>query len=196
MARAIAIRRLFEDYQSVERDYYRKTRIFPPMHIIAIRRDVYERNRWVAQSLCKAFIAAQAEVYGELHETGALMHMLPWLTSHVEETEKLMGRDFWPYGYEPNIHALQHLPSISPRTGSFEAPVDAEGDFRAGVARGFQDLTPKWWSLSRGDIDTALVQVGFNLAQMVIPVFLLLPRGNPGRVPAWRTFCRGMRWDS
>ena len=100
------VRRLFEDYQTVEREYFRKTRIFPPMHIIAIRRDVYERNRWVAQSLLKAFVAAQREVYGELRETGALMHMLPWLTSHVEETEKLMGRDFWPYGYEPNIHAL------------------------------------------------------------------------------------------
>jgi 4,5-dihydroxyphthalate decarboxylase len=100
------VRRLFEDYQTVEREYYRKTKIFPPMHIIAIRRDVYERNRWVAQSLLKAFVAAQKEVYAELRETGALMHMLPWLTSHVEETEKLMGRDFWPYGYEPNIHAL------------------------------------------------------------------------------------------
>jgi 4,5-dihydroxyphthalate decarboxylase len=100
------VRRLFEDYQTVEREYFRKTRIFPPMHIIAIRRDVYERNRWVAQSLLKAFVAAQQEVYGELRETGALMHMLPWLTSHVEETERLMGRDFWPYGYEPNIHAL------------------------------------------------------------------------------------------
>ncbi len=100
------VRRLFEDYRTVEREYYRKTKIFPPMHIIAIRRDVYERNRWVAQSLFKAFVAAQAEVYGELRETGALMHMLPWLTSHLEETETLMGRDFWPYGYEPNIHAL------------------------------------------------------------------------------------------
>jgi 4,5-dihydroxyphthalate decarboxylase len=100
------VRRLFEDYQTVEREYYRKTKIFPPMHIIAIRRDVYERNRWVAQSLLKAFVAAQKEVYAELRETGALMHMLPWLPSHVEETEKLMGRDFWPYGYEPNIHAL------------------------------------------------------------------------------------------
>jgi 4,5-dihydroxyphthalate decarboxylase len=100
------VRRLFEDHQAVEREYYRKTRIFPPMHIIAIRRDVYEKNRWVAQSLLKAFVAAQQEVYGELRETGALMHMLPWLTSHVEETEKLMGRDFWPYGYEPNVHAL------------------------------------------------------------------------------------------
>ena len=101
------VRRLFEDYASVERAYYRKTKIFPPMHIVAMRRDVYERNRWIAQSLMKAFAAAQREVYSELRETGALMHMLPWLTSHVAETEKLMGPDFWPYGYEGNAHALR-----------------------------------------------------------------------------------------
>ena len=100
------VRRLFDDYQTVERDYYRKTKIFPPMHIVAIRRDIYEKNPWVAQSLCKAFITAQKEAYEDLHVTGALKLMLPWLTRHVEETEELMGRDFWPYGYEPNIHAL------------------------------------------------------------------------------------------
>jgi 4,5-dihydroxyphthalate decarboxylase len=100
------VRRLFEDYAAVEREYYRKTKIFPPMHIVAIRRDIYEQNRWVAQSLLKAFVAAQREVYAELRETGALMHMLPWLTSHVEETETLMGRDFWPYGFDANVHAL------------------------------------------------------------------------------------------
>jgi 4,5-dihydroxyphthalate decarboxylase len=100
------VRRLFPDFASVEREYFRKTRIFPPMHIIAIRRDVYERNRWVVQSLMKAFLAAQREVYADLRETGALLHMLPWLTSHVEETESLMGRDFWPYGFDANVPAL------------------------------------------------------------------------------------------
>jgi len=100
------VRRLFENYAAVEREYYLKTRIFPPMHIVAIRRDVYERNPWVAQSLSKAFFAAQKEAYEELRSTAALKAMLPWLTHHVQETEELMGRDFWPYGYEPNIKAL------------------------------------------------------------------------------------------
>jgi 4,5-dihydroxyphthalate decarboxylase len=98
--------RLFGNYAAVERDYYEKTRIFPPMHIIAIRRDVYEANPWVAQSLCKAFVNAQKEAYEEIRSTAALKAMLPWLTHHVEETEALMGRDFWPYGYEANIDAL------------------------------------------------------------------------------------------
>jgi 4,5-dihydroxyphthalate decarboxylase len=100
------VRRLFEDYASVEREYYLKTRIFPPMHIVAIRRDVYEKNPWVAQSLCKAFTAAQKDAYEELRSTAALKSMLPWLTHHVRETEELMGKDFWPYGYESNIKPL------------------------------------------------------------------------------------------
>jgi 4,5-dihydroxyphthalate decarboxylase len=100
------VRRLFENYPAVEHDYYLKTKIFPIMHTIVIRRDVYARNPWVVQSLYKAFVLAQREVYRELHETAALHYMLPWLLPHVEETEKLMGRDFWPYGLEPNINTL------------------------------------------------------------------------------------------
>ncbi len=71
-----------------------------------IRREVYEQNRWVAQSLFKALVAAQKVVYEDLHETAALKFMLPWLLPHVEETEKLMGRNFWPYGLEQNEHTL------------------------------------------------------------------------------------------
>ena len=77
---------MFENYAAVEREYYLKTRIFPPMHIVAIRRDVYEKNPWVAQSLCKAFFAAQKDAYEELRNTAALKCMLPWLTHHVEQT--------------------------------------------------------------------------------------------------------------
>jgi len=98
--------RLFENYPTVERDYYLKTKIFPIMHTIVIRRDVYAKYPWVVQSLYKAFVLAQREVYRELHETAALHYMLPWLLPHVEETEKLMGRDFWPYGLEPNMNTL------------------------------------------------------------------------------------------
>ena len=100
------VRRLFPDYAAVERAYYLKTKIFPIMHTVVIRREVYEQNRWVAQSLYKALAAAQKEVYEDLHETAALKFMLPWLLPHVEETEKLMGRNFWPYGLQDNEHTL------------------------------------------------------------------------------------------
>jgi len=94
--------RLFDDFAAVERAYFRRTGIFPIMHVVAIRREVYERDRWIAQSLQKAFAAAQRETYAALAESAALKAMLPWLTSHVEETRREMGDDFWPYGLDRN----------------------------------------------------------------------------------------------
>jgi 4,5-dihydroxyphthalate decarboxylase len=100
------VRRLFEDYQTVEREYFSRTKIFPIMHAVVIRRNVYEKHPWIAQSLCKAFVRAQRETYDELYQTAALKYMLPWLIKHVEETRALMGQDFWPYGLEPNVPTL------------------------------------------------------------------------------------------
>jgi 4,5-dihydroxyphthalate decarboxylase len=115
------VRRLFEDYSAVERDYYLRTKIFPIMHTIAIRRDLYNRHPWVAQSLYKAFLQAQGEAYMALDNTAALKFMLPWLHEHVAETQQLMGNDFWPYGLAPNVSVLStflryhHEQGLSPR---------------------------------------------------------------------------------
>nr|MDP2192148.1 ABC transporter substrate-binding protein [Rhodoferax sp.] len=100
------VKRLFENYVDVERQYFRDTGIFPIMHTVAIRRDVYEANRWVAQSLYKAFVEAQRRTYEDLQETAALKTMLPWLTAHLEDARKEMGDDFWPYGLERNRKSL------------------------------------------------------------------------------------------
>ncbi|HEX7605955.1 MAG TPA: hypothetical protein VF348_04540, partial [Usitatibacter sp.] len=100
------VKRLFESYMEVEQAYYRKTRIFPIMHTVAIRRSLYEKHPWVAMSLYKAFVQAQRETYDDLYVTAALKAMLPWLTKHVEDARALMGDDFWPYGFAPNRETL------------------------------------------------------------------------------------------
>jgi len=101
------VRRLFENFVEVERDYYRSTGIFPIMHTVAIRREVYEQNRWIAQSLFKALNEAQRLAYRDLGETAALKAMLPWLHAHVEEARREMGDDYWPYGFEKNRETLE-----------------------------------------------------------------------------------------
>ena len=98
--------RLFPDYAAVEKAYYRTTGLFPIMHCVVIRREVYEKNRWVAQSLYKAFCQAQAKTYRDLNETAAFKAMLPWLNASVEQANELMGPDFWPYGFDPNRRNL------------------------------------------------------------------------------------------
>jgi 4,5-dihydroxyphthalate decarboxylase len=100
------VRRLFENYADVERAYWKETAIFPIMHTVVMRRDVYEANRWVAQSLTKAFKLAQRRTYDDLLETAALKAMLPWLVAHVEEARSEMGDDWWPYGLERNRKTL------------------------------------------------------------------------------------------
>jgi 4,5-dihydroxyphthalate decarboxylase len=100
------VRRLFEDYERVERDYYAETKIFPIMHTVVLRRDLYESNPWVAQSLQTAFERAQAIAYEELEEMTALKVMLPWLPGDIGATRAAMGDDFWPYGFERNHKTL------------------------------------------------------------------------------------------
>jgi 4,5-dihydroxyphthalate decarboxylase len=101
------VKRLFENYGEIERAYFRQTKIFPIMHTVVMRRDVYEANRWIAQSLTKAFIEAQRRTYEDLKETAALKAMLPWLNDHIDETMREMGDDWWSYGLDKNRHVLE-----------------------------------------------------------------------------------------
>jgi len=99
--------RLFEDFPAVERAYYEATGIFPIMHVLAIRSELYEANRWMARSLVKAFTAARDEAIEALSEVAALKVSLPWAPAHAEDARRLMGDDYWSYGVEPNRHVLE-----------------------------------------------------------------------------------------
>lgn len=101
------VARLFENYREVEEAYYRKTGIFPIMHTIIIRRDIYDRNPWVAMSLFKAFCQAKEIATSGYMETAALPVTLPWVHSEAERTKKLMGDDWWPYGLKKNRKTLE-----------------------------------------------------------------------------------------
>ncbi|GHF10668.1 4,5-dihydroxyphthalate decarboxylase [Streptomyces spiralis] len=101
------VRRVFPDVIAAEKEYYAATGIFPVMHVVVIRRDVYDRHRWVAQSLYKALLAAKDAAYESLYDTSALRFMLPWLTPQLEETRALLGKDYWSYGVEGNRETLE-----------------------------------------------------------------------------------------
>lgn len=100
------VRRLFADHVDVERDYYRRTKIFPIMHTIVLRRDVYRANPWIAMSLQKAFEEAKRRALDNLYTTSALTTMLPWQIAQVEEVRGEMGEDWWPYGFAANRRVL------------------------------------------------------------------------------------------
>lgn len=101
------IRRLFPEPGTVEAAYYRKTGIFPIMHMIGIRNDVLAANPWLPSSLMKAFTRAKDIALAELTDVVALKVALPFLPNHVTEAHRLFGADFWPYGVEANRASLE-----------------------------------------------------------------------------------------
>ena len=105
--RSPKVRRLFPNYREVEADYFKRTGIFPIMHTVAIRLDLYERHPWIAQSLFKALCEAKERCAKSIYETGSLRFMLPWANDDYEQARALMGDDYWPYGFEANRKVLE-----------------------------------------------------------------------------------------
>ena len=91
----------------VEAAWYRRTGLFPIMHLVVIRRDVYEADRWVARSLFKAFCEAKARAMARLRFTGTLATMVPWLVEEFEDAQALFGDRYWRYGVEANRPELE-----------------------------------------------------------------------------------------
>lgn len=104
--RGANIRRLWTDPVSVESDYFRSSGVFPIMHTVVIRTDVYERDRWLARSLMDAFQEAKDLAMESLDEVVALANLLPWGYDQATRVRDLMGEDHWPYGIEENRATL------------------------------------------------------------------------------------------
>jgi 4,5-dihydroxyphthalate decarboxylase len=100
------VKRLFEDYPAAERDYFSRTGIFPTMHIIGIRKSLAELHPWLPVSVFKAFIHAKALCMAEMGQIGHLFNSLPWGVYEYEQAKKLMGQDYWSYGFEANHKVL------------------------------------------------------------------------------------------
>ncbi len=124
--------RLFPDYRAAERDYFRRTGIFPIMHALGIRRDIYDKNRWLAASLYKAFLKAKRLADAEFVETTALKIGLPWITAEYEATTKVMGQDFWSYGVDANRKTLAIMARYSYEQGLAVRLVDVDEMFAEG----------------------------------------------------------------
>ncbi|HXG36954.1 MAG TPA: ABC transporter substrate-binding protein [Dehalococcoidia bacterium] len=103
------IQRLFPDYREEEKQYYRRTGIFPIMHTLVIKEDLYQRHPWIAETLYKGFVESKQWIIKQMRFSGASRYMLPWLQYDLDEMEELFGKDPWPYGLEPNRKNLETL---------------------------------------------------------------------------------------
>ena len=98
---------LFPNFREEEKRYYQQHRIHPIMHLVVIRKDVYQQNPWVAQSLFKACVAAKDWAVEMMYFSGAQRYLLPWLFDDLREVDEIFGGDPWPYGIEENRPTLE-----------------------------------------------------------------------------------------
>lgn len=100
---------LFADPQRAAADWYRRTRLFPIMHTLGIRRTLAERHPWLPGAVAKAFGKSKAAALAKLGDTSATKVTLPFVEEQLRAARELMGEDFWAYGLEPNRHVLQRF---------------------------------------------------------------------------------------
>lgn len=135
---SVRVRRLFPDFKRVEMEYFRRTGIFPIMHVIVIRMPVYAENPWVAQSLFKAFSEAKDLCFSQIYDSNILRISLPWTVAEYEETTHLMSKDYWPYGFAANRHVLEILHSYLWEQGLIKQKLDLERLFAVNTLEAFK----------------------------------------------------------
>ncbi len=120
------IRRLFPNTRAAEQAYWKKTKLFPLMHLVGIRKDLVAKYPWLPTSVYKAFCEAKDLALVDLLDVNALMVTLPWLIPETQETMVLMGRDFWPYGIHENMREIEALTQYAYEQGLVDRKVAVE----------------------------------------------------------------------
>jgi 4,5-dihydroxyphthalate decarboxylase len=103
------VSRLFPDSRTVEREYYAKTHIFPIMHAVAIKSELLDEYPWLAESVFNAYSEAKTQHYMFMKQKAWAWDSLPWYSQELDDTIELMGKNFWPYGIDPNRKSLEAL---------------------------------------------------------------------------------------
>jgi 4,5-dihydroxyphthalate decarboxylase len=127
--RAPHVKRLFPDFRAEEKAYYRRTKIFPIMHLVVLRREFHERHPFAATSLFNALEESRSLAQRRMRYIGALRYMLPWLPAELDEIDEVFGGDPWPYGIEANRPTLEALVRFLADQSMIAAPVRLEDLF-------------------------------------------------------------------
>jgi 4,5-dihydroxyphthalate decarboxylase len=136
MERAPGVRRLFPDYRAKEERYFAKTGIFPIMHVIAMQRQAYEANRWIARNLFDAFEAAKRASIARLYNIQSSYLPTAWLTDDLERMHRLLFGEAepWPYGLERNHSTIDPFLIYCDEQGVTRRRLSAEELFPKEVA--------------------------------------------------------------
>jgi len=131
------LRWLFADPTAEAQAFYRKTRMFPIMHVIGIRKTLAEAHPWLPMAVYKGFVQSKALALEQLSETSATKITLPFVEEQLRSAVDLMGADFWPYGLAPNRHVLEYFTKVHHQQGLSAHQVPVEQLFHPSTLEGY-----------------------------------------------------------
>ena len=123
------IARLFPNYVELEKEFYKRTKIYPIMHLVAIRKQVYEKYPFIATSLYNAFCESKKIALEKMYNLRALRYMTPFLMRDIDEIHEIFDGDPWPYGLEPNRPTLEAFVTYLTDQSLIAAPVPVDDLF-------------------------------------------------------------------
>jgi 4,5-dihydroxyphthalate decarboxylase len=121
--------RLFPNYVEVDKDFYKRKKIYPIMHLVVIKKSVYERYPFIATSLYDAFVKSKQIALEKLFNLRAVRYMTPFLMREINDIWDVFNGDPWPYGVEPNRQTLEALITYQQTLGLISAPVKVDDLF-------------------------------------------------------------------
>jgi len=127
------VTRLYPDYLEMEEDYYKRTRVWPIMHMISIQRNVLDENPWIARNLYNAFLESKNRSLERLLDPAVSRYPLAWLPTYARKMRDTFGGDPFPYGIDENRPTLEQLALYAFQQGIAHKHVKVEDMFPKGV---------------------------------------------------------------
>jgi 4,5-dihydroxyphthalate decarboxylase len=121
--------RLFPDYRRSEEDYFRKTGLFPIMHLVGIRRDLAKQHPWLPVNVYRAFLRAKAIAVDELTKMDFARATHPWIADEIARVKTSLGDDFWRYGADENSREIGAMVRYATADGLISRPLEASDLF-------------------------------------------------------------------
>ena len=159
--------------RAAEQAYYKKTGMFPIMHMMAVRRSLAEQYPWLAGNILKACLTARGLAAEEMKSTGMFYAMLPWLSDDLARAHAVMGPNMWPYGVTANRRELEamlrwsHEQGLAPRVGTAHVITSAlvrgrdpdDGRHTAGLGRKQDGVTQGARAVQQGVVQPVVAHV-------------------------------------
>ena len=125
--------RLFPDYLDMEKSYYRRTRVWPIMHIIALKTRILDEHPWIARNLYNAFVESKRRSLDRLFDPAVSRYPLAWLPTYAREMRDFFAGDPFPYGIEENRPTLEQFLRYTHEQGIAQRRVNPEEIFPVGI---------------------------------------------------------------